>query len=229
MNADLDRVLDKIKKCLALANSAEPHEAAAAMRQAQKLMDKYNVDHSDVEQAEVGELLIRSRVSVSRCKPWEMKFMQMIARAYGCLVLWTPSNSHYQQVFGTWRLVGLKSQLKLAEYVAEVLMRRLVKQRAEFVRILPGYLDRIEKAVEGDGFASGWVQSVSQTVVEFSRTEEIKPRLDKYVDTTFGKDLENSKSQKREVGDLGYNAGHAAGSKEQLNRPVDGFTMKRLS
>lgn len=33
-----DQALSKIKKCLALAASANPHEAAAGTRQAQKLM-----------------------------------------------------------------------------------------------------------------------------------------------------------------------------------------------
>ena len=36
---DKKTAIDKIRKCLALSKSAEPHEAAAAMRQAQKAMD----------------------------------------------------------------------------------------------------------------------------------------------------------------------------------------------
>lgn len=229
MNADLDRVMEKIKKCLRLSESSEPHEAAAAMRQAQKLMDKYNLDHAALDQSEIGEILIRSRVSVSRCKPWESQFMHMIASAYGCRVLWSASRSDNLSVFGTWHLVGLKPQLKLAEYTVEVLLRRLISQRNQFVRNLPSYHSRKVKAIEGDGFAFGWVESVKQTVVRFARADEIRPRLDQYVDSHYGKDLSEAKRQKRGMGQAGFDAGAEAGSREQLNRPVDGFTMKRLS
>src|SRR3546814_17733487 len=84
---ELDRVLNKIQKCLALSKSAEPHEAAAAMRQAQKLMDKYNIDNSTVELAEIGELRLVSRVSVSSVKPWEHEFMNTLAKDVGLRVL----------------------------------------------------------------------------------------------------------------------------------------------
>ena len=38
-----DKILDKIKKCLVLASSANEHEAAAALRQAQKLMEAHGI------------------------------------------------------------------------------------------------------------------------------------------------------------------------------------------
>lgn len=230
MNADLDRVMDRIKKCLALANSSEPHEAAAAMRQAQKLMDKYNLDHADLGQSEIGELKIRSRVSVSRFKRWELMFMRMLAKSYGCRILWNPSSSYARgsSVFGSWSMIGLKPQLKLAEYTAEVMLRRLVSQRADFVRNLPAAMDRDSKAAEGDGFATGWVQAVSATVAEFARADEIKPQLDSYMETHHGK-LKDAKMRNGYVGQSGLAAGEAAGSRESLNRPVSGFTMRQLA
>ena len=48
-----EKVLEKIKKCLRLAKSSNPHEAAAAMRQAQKLMEKYNLTERDVDLTDV--------------------------------------------------------------------------------------------------------------------------------------------------------------------------------
>lgn len=47
-----DQALDRVRKCLALARgSTEPHEAAAALRQAQVLMLKYGLAASDAEVA----------------------------------------------------------------------------------------------------------------------------------------------------------------------------------
>ena len=47
-----EKILDKIKKCLALASSANEHEAAAALRQAQKLMQAHGLTDQDVAAAQ---------------------------------------------------------------------------------------------------------------------------------------------------------------------------------
>lgn len=41
--SERNKVLDKIRKCLALSTSSNEHEAAAALRQARKLMDAHGI------------------------------------------------------------------------------------------------------------------------------------------------------------------------------------------
>ena len=53
-----DDALKKIKKCLALGRSASEHEAAAAMRQAQKLMEQFGLREQDVSLADVAEVKV---------------------------------------------------------------------------------------------------------------------------------------------------------------------------
>ncbi|UCU92660.1 DUF2786 domain-containing protein [Hydrogenophaga taeniospiralis] len=43
-----DEALKKIKKCLALSRSANEHEAAAALRHAQKLMQAFSLAEEDM-------------------------------------------------------------------------------------------------------------------------------------------------------------------------------------
>jgi len=64
-----EKILGKIKKCLALATSSEPHEAAAAMRQAQKLMELHGIGQIDVKRSDIGEVQVSSKVSVSKVNP----------------------------------------------------------------------------------------------------------------------------------------------------------------
>ena len=52
---DKKKVLDKIKKCLALGQSANEHEAAQALKQAQALMEKYEVNAADIDLSQVSE------------------------------------------------------------------------------------------------------------------------------------------------------------------------------
>lgn len=60
------RALEKIKKCIALSGSSNPHEAEAAMRQARKLMEKYRLEISDVHAAGAEEYAHRLGKSKSR-------------------------------------------------------------------------------------------------------------------------------------------------------------------
>lgn len=49
------RILDKLKKLLALSKSDNPHEAALALQRAQKLMGAYGISQSELELADFGE------------------------------------------------------------------------------------------------------------------------------------------------------------------------------
>ena len=52
---DKKTALAKIKKCLARAKSANEHEAAQALKQAQALMREFEVTEQDVEWSQVNE------------------------------------------------------------------------------------------------------------------------------------------------------------------------------
>ena len=214
-----DRILNKIKKCLALSQSSEPHEAAAALRQAQKLMEIHGVDQLNLRKSDIGEADLRSKVSVSKAKDWEVALLAMVGKAFGCKLIWTTSNSHRQgaAVFGRYTLVGLKSQVQLAHYTCEVLQRKLMKARAEFVGNLPP-LGRSRKTLEADGFCHGWVQAVRRTVSDFALDDGTRTLIEDAVKERTGGGM--VKVQKRKAGDYGFNAGHEAGSSESIHRPV---------
>lgn len=52
---DKSKALDKIKKCLALSKSSNPHEAAAALRQAQKLMHAHDITERELGAQQQGK------------------------------------------------------------------------------------------------------------------------------------------------------------------------------
>lgn len=52
---DKAKVLEKIKKCLALSQSANENEAAQALKQAQALMRQYSIIDIEVELSAVTE------------------------------------------------------------------------------------------------------------------------------------------------------------------------------
>ena len=80
---DKQAVLEKIKKCLALSKSANEHEAAQAMKQAQALMKKYEVDAVDVVLSEVSERGSGRKMAVKLAE-WQWAVANMISEVFGC-------------------------------------------------------------------------------------------------------------------------------------------------
>lgn len=224
-----DKILNKIKKCLALSQSSEPHEAAAALRQAQKLMELHGVDQLGLRRSDIGSETMRSKASVSRAKDWEVNLLVMIGRAFGCKLIWTKSNSYQQgvEVFGCYTLVGLKQQVQLAHYTCEVMQRKLIKARNQFVSSLHDGLSRQRKILEADGFCHGWVNAVRRTVTEFALDADTERLIDEAVTAETGGREE--KTQARKAGNYGFTAGHKAGSDESIHRPVAEQERLRLT
>lgn len=220
---DQDRIIDKIKKCLALGQSSNAGEAANALRQAQKLMEMHGITEAKLGQSEIGEAKVKSAASVSRAKDWELRLFNIVAKAFGCRLMFRKSHSHSQDVFATYILLGLKSQVEVAEYTTVVLQRRLMKARAEFVQTLGG--DRGYKTRQADGFCHDWVrhvQAIEETGHEFALTDEQKALIEAaYKDRTNGR---TAKAQHRNIGEAGLQAGYQAGKNESLHRPVHAAT-----
>lgn len=211
-----DRIIDKIKKCLALATSSNPTEAATAMRQAQKLMEMHGISMQQVDRAAIGISQVES-YSVSRVKDWELRLMTMIAGAFGCKLMWIRGFSGVR--FGKYELIGLKSQVEVAQYTCEVMQRKLLKARAEFVA---GHYheDRSSKTKAGDSFCHGWVTAVSKTVSKFANPEGLDALIDETMKESTGGRKANIQERK---GDLfSAHKGFEAGQSETIARPMNG-------
>lgn len=86
-----ERIIEKIRKCLALANNnPSEEEAKAAALQAQKLLAKYNISISDVESLEnVNEEIVEQAVwfkdavkGVARA--WKYQLADIVAKNFRC-------------------------------------------------------------------------------------------------------------------------------------------------
>lgn len=221
-----ENILRKIKKCLALSQSSEPNEAAAAMRQAQKLMSMYGVEALDLARDEIDEAEVKSKVSVSRIKDWELALLNTVAKAFGCQLMWRSSHSQSRDVFGKYILIGVKAQVQLAQYTADVMTRKLVKARGQFVQTLPE-MGRWHKTREADGFCHGWVAAVKRTVVEFAVPDETKRLILEKIEAVSGKRKANV--QDRSGSEDGAAAGYRAGRSESIHRPINEVAKLKLT
>lgn len=228
------KMLSKIKKCLALAGSDNPHEAAAAMRQAKALMEKYGVSANHITMAEIGEAAAKS-ATMSRDKPanWEMHLAGIVGKTFGCKMmvcrnLYETGNGYANE--GSYVFVGLKQQAEVASYTASVLIRKCKKARALYIsENLRGLSalgrGRKTKATRlGDTFAVGWVIAIAKLVSEFANPPDIDAAIEQYIDAeTDGKEAKLRDVKRGEIGQLELRAAQAgilAASGESLHRPM---------
>lgn len=145
-------LLAKIRKCMALAGSANEHEAAAALARARALMEEYGVDAAEVNVDEA-TAPIGAR---SRPPAWEGMLSAAVTRAIPCQAILTESGRTF---------VGVNPSPEIAAYAYRVLHRQLRKARAEYIATR---LKRCtaRKTARADSFCEGWAAAVFHKVAE---------------------------------------------------------------
>lgn len=224
-----DKIIAKIKKCLALSASSNEHEAAAALRQAKKLMEQYSISDLDMAAAEASEK--RARAGAIRYPSnWEAALAARVADAFGCRCVFA---TNWLKDCGEWRFIGTGAMPEVAEYAFKVLFRQCKSARAEHIK---SHLKRCKAATKvrrADLFCEGWVQSVMGLVTSFSGSESNQEAVDAFMAAHYPR-LVDLKSRNRNDGrtlrDHDYNdlhAGRRSGKDAQLNRGVGGMEERK--
>lgn len=228
-----DQALAKIKKCLKLAKSDNPHEAGAAMRQAQALMAEFKITERDMSLADVNEVAIKA-VCQAMTK-WEAMLAKLVADAFAC-DQYSVHTSGLNASFNRYTkreyvFYGVDAAPTVAAYAFEVLSRQCAKARLAHIKLQSNRCKPITKTARGDHFAEGWVIGVINLVDRFasnSKNEQLLldykaaklPHLKKAAprDTTKGRRVESSHAF----------AGRLAAADAQLNRGVGGLVERAL-
>ena len=184
-----NRALEKIKKCLRLAQSDNPNEAAAGLRQAQKLMEKHGLTHSDLQLSEVQSQRVKSG-SAKNPPVWIWKLMHTIASAFAV--------EHYNysersaETGYRWQcsaqFIGIGSAPEVASYAFSVLVRQLRKDRQSFLTSLPRYRSKSDKTRQADLFAEAWVEAVQEKIVAMAMKPEEKTLVKRWKEREYSDD-----------------------------------------
>lgn len=218
-----DQALLKIKKCMALRASSNENEAAAAMRQAQKLMEQHGITEADVALADVSE--VRCRAAMQSSPRWEARLASLVGEAFGCDVIWTSERKFigYRVSSRTMVLfIGVGVAPQVASYAWAVLDRQCAGKRLEHVRQQPKSCKPITRTARGDAFADGWVTGVQDKLLAFAgdRHQEL---IEQYRGIHYPKTKEvrtKSRAVGRNVKDDSLVAGYVAGQDAQLDHGI---------
>ena len=211
-------VLEKIKKCLALSKSANEHEAAQAMKQAQVLMKKYEVDAVDVALSEVSEKG-GDRQMAFKLAMWQWEVAKMVADIFGC--------ESYKRG-KTMMFYGLGNRAEIAAYTFDVVYRQISVARREFLKACQARKPA-NRTYLADQFCEGWLAGAWNKVKKFEMSDEEKTVMDVYTEKEHKgmpiaatRDAKSSKLEGTSVALEALMLGNEAGKKVQLHHAMNG-------
>ncbi|MBX9597138.1 MAG: DUF2786 domain-containing protein [Burkholderiales bacterium] len=225
-----EKALAKIQKCLRLANSTNPHEAAQALKQAYALMRKHNI--SEGVAIDCGDITIGSELNATntnKIPEWLNHLVNVIQDTFSVVATCrTYSGSNYYGSRTTYKSTikfhGERSDVIIAEYAFNFLLRLLRKSRSEYSSQLSSFKRNRTKLA--DQYAQGWCIGVNNALRDlrrFNPDEQKKQRekINNYINTVHG-DLDTKKITKQTATDMtSLRAGFNDGQKVEINRGIN--------
>lgn len=208
------KLTEKLKKCMALSKSPEPHEAAAALRQAQKIMSELGITEDELDGLDTADTLIKTREGFGRCRT--MSYLcTMMERAFGVKSVFerNPGSAARLNV----RYIGPRGRVMLAEYAHKVVWRAMQSSWDDLLVRRPD--------MKGDGgkrqaFHIGWLNAVYKQVEALAPTEAEERAIQRYTDKLYP-ELQQLKTSKKQLDPNAFGAGMRAADGFTLNRPME--------
>lgn len=188
-------ILRKIKRCLALAKSSNPNEAATALRQAQAMMNQHGLTREDVAVSDVGSHSADAGAGRTPSAHVAM-LINLVADAFGVYPVYVPTHDGSRWVSQV-EFIGLNGAPEVASYAFEVLGRQLKRDRAAYLKSLDKRLKRTTKVRRGDLYARGWLNAVSRQVVPHVMTKAESQALEAYKTRRWEGQLTTAKALNR--------------------------------
>jgi hypothetical protein len=229
---DRDSAIRKVKACLKLSQSANENEAAAALRQAQKLMKQYGLaeNSAEVQGVTSTEATAGSWRSAKRMPEYAVALAGMVAQVFQCemLINCQPTTRGYTADYVRFLFVGIDAASQLAGYAYEVLRRQLAGARRDYLKGLSSYRGARLKANSGNTFAMGWVDGARDKLQAFATEEDLPEAVKARANEMTEGDTEISSAPCNKGCADDYFVGVDKGQKANIHRPMNGAQQPQL-
>jgi hypothetical protein len=216
-----ERILDKIRKCMALATSAGEHEAAAALRQARALMAAHDISDLEMRAIDVDAKACRAG-AVTNPPKWEAELASRLARIFGCRLIMIREDWYT----ASWSFVGISPANDVAAYAFDVLFRQCKRAREAHIRDALKRCKRSTKTRRADLFCEGWICTATSHILPLESGPSSREAIDAYMDlnhASAGTLKPADRNAGRQLSEREYRsfaAGKHAGQSAQLNQGV---------
>lgn len=224
-----DQAMRKVLACLRLSKSSNPHEAAAALRQARALMERFGLNETDAAAAEIAAADAPTR-SRGAMVPNSVLFLaKIIADGYRCQVLIDCLRGAGGRGSTRVQFHGHRSDAEVSAYAFTVLRRQMdadksrrlqFEERRRRRKFTPSRRMRL-----GELFAMGWVGAVRDMFprAEVDDAHALAIRTAIARQNPVETELRPQAGRRKSRTDLEMQlAGYYAGANAQLNRGLSG-------
>nr|WP_321466782.1 DUF2786 domain-containing protein [uncultured Desulfobulbus sp.] len=219
------KILDKIKKLLALGQSTNPHEAANAVSKAQQLMQEYQLTMQDVELTSIGEVATKM-TNTSRKQPrWHVGLIHVVCSAFGV----EPFVQYYLGAEPICKFIGRHEKIEVAVYFYVVLSRRIKQARRQYISTLSRRMKAANRTARADLFCEGWVHGVARNITKPAQSEKEAGLIKEYIRQRYPFVIEaKSRATNLKNKEDSLYKGYAAGMEVEVNTGVPGQERKQI-
>lgn len=237
MDAKYLKILDKIRKLLALAQSPNENEAALALAMAKDLMLRYNIDNIDLEQ-ETTEDIIEIDFKIShQAEESSLRFVYWLGKAFLVRPILIKRNIGQDKIkFERYiRFIGKQADVAASTYIFSFIMLILDKKEKEYSKkskikkdyslgFITAVCDKL-KQIEDEK------QSKSTYTVAAAKKESMlilstNALIDNYIKEKYNEKLFEGNNINMEIDLNHFRNGYIEGGKYNLNKGLENHKSK---
>lgn len=216
-----EKIIDRVRKLLALSQSSNANEAALAAAKAQALLQHYNLELSQVQLKEnFGPEYIK-KITQTKRQIWTKSLLEVLCSYNFC-------SSVYVLGTGMCSIVGEKHNIEVVEYLHTYLVRELVDMANKAYEETDG---RIPKITWKDSFFYGAIHSIRDRLEEQKQRFEQESNQTRSLVVVKDEELEAALRKfypkvrkappKRIYANDGYAKGRESGQRVLLQRAIE--------
>ncbi len=225
------KLIEKIKKLLALSESSNKHEAELSMLKAQELLAKHKLSLKEVREFNIADNAIKeniTKISFTKAK-WKANLARLIADNFGCELYFKTKYSH------TITYLGREEDITVCnivlEYAIDCIDSAVKRIKYEYVKY--GYSTR---GLEND-YAIGFINGLHEKFEAQKKANQewglvlVKDQevIDAYKQIKFRKRKVNTSTQ-FQGHSKAYEKGHEDGEKFSISDKItEGETIEKIA
>ena len=209
------KILEKIKKVLALSSSSNPHESQLATVKANELLLRYNLQYDTFDADE--DTCLKRVLTATRRNAKITCIYDILETFFVQPVLNTGGGTFYLEV------LGRRSNVELAEYVAHFLDHELDHLWQKHRQLHPHLKGITMKNSFFRGLSEGYLQKINSTHHQSFSTNElmiVKQGLQKHINAVYGR-LSKTRTTYSKTDTYSKNLGKSAGQNLSIRKGIN--------
>jgi len=142
-----EQIVEKVQKLLRLSKSDNEHEASLAMANANKLLLKYNLEMSDVDEIDINEILEETVMSGKRMISWKLLLLNAIMDLNNCTIITHNRIRGEKSVKAIGKKQNIAISMSMFDYVCKTMDRKLKHFSGDAFAFRMGFTSAIQQKV----------------------------------------------------------------------------------